>query len=65
MSLGMGISVFDTKKVAYDAAADKKGNCLMIDASGVDEESYEGASAVNVESNMDADAAVATEDGSF
>ena len=63
--LGMGLSQAKTKKAAEDAAAEEEGECLAAEANGEGGKSDEGTSAVNVESNMDAEAAEAIEDGSF
>ena len=44
----MKISLAKTKKAAEYAVGEGKGNYMVADASGVDEESDEGASAVKV-----------------
>ena len=53
------------KKTAEDSEAEEQRECLAAQAAEYGEESDEGASAVNVESNMDAEVSEETEDGSF
>ena len=65
MALGMGLSQVEAKKASEDAAAEEGRNFLAAEASGKGVKSVERASSVNVESNMDAEADEATEDGSF
>ena len=65
LALGMGISQAKAKKVAEDAVAEGEGKFLVAEAAGEGEKLDEGASAVNAESNMDAEADEAAEDESF
>ena len=45
----MGLSQSESKKASEDSAAEEESKCLAAEASGEDEKSYEGASAVNTE----------------
>ena len=65
MALGMEISQAEAKKASGDASAEEGRNFLAAEASGKGVKSVERASSVNVESNMNAEADEATEDGSF
>ena len=44
----MGLSQYEAKKEAEDAAVEEERKCLEAEASGEGEKSDEGASAVNV-----------------
>ena len=64
----MGISQAEANKAAEDSAEQEEYKCLAAEAAGEGEKSDEGESAVNVETNMDSEAAEtdeAYEDGSF
>ena len=47
-ALETGISLDKTNKAAEDASSEEKGNYMVAEASGVDEEGDEGESAIKV-----------------
>ena len=59
------VVIYQVLPVVEEVAAEEEGECLAAEANGEGGKSDEGTSAVNVESNMDAEAAEAIEDGSF
>ena len=65
MAFGVRISQADARTSAENAAAKEEFKCLTVQAAGDGEKSDDGGSAVNVESNMDAEAAEATKYGSY
>ena len=48
MVLGMGLSQYEAKKAAEDAAVEEERKCLEAEAAGEGEKSDEGASSGNV-----------------
>ena len=65
LTLGGWLSQFVTRKSEEDASSEEEGKCLESEAYGESEWSHEGVSAVNLESNLIAEAAKAADDGSF
>ena len=65
LALKMGLSQYKANKAAEDAASEEEGKCLEEEAAGEGEKSDDGTSEVKLESNLDADTAEETEDGSF
>ena len=65
LALGVGLSQSDKKKASEFASSEGKGKCLATEVAGESEKSDDGISAINVESNMDAESAEATEDVSI
>ena len=64
-ALGMGLPQSEANTAAGDAAAEEESKCLAAEAAGKGEKSDEGASAVNAERCLHAEAFEVTEDGYF
>ena len=65
LTLRIGISQAEAKKSEEDSAPERRSKFLAAEVDGGSDKSYVGALVVNLESNMYAEAAESTEDGSF